>query len=95
VNDPYEPNDVIEHRALTEAALRDLGQTLGQEAVERNYLTDIGFHYAVDGFIAAGWWPHSADAETRRRNRENVEMMRQRAEQTLCSLDLLSEPGRP
>lgn len=51
--------------ALRDAALHDLGRALGPEQAQRLYLTDTGFHFAVDALLHAGWWPHSPDIDTR------------------------------
>lgn len=58
--------------ALTEAALRDLGRILGPEQARRLYLTDTGFHFAVDGLVRTGWWPHSMDIESYHRAKDDA-----------------------
>ncbi|HEX3781682.1 MAG TPA: hypothetical protein VHX38_18625 [Pseudonocardiaceae bacterium] len=54
----------VEH-ALLEGAIRDLGAVLGDEQAHRLFLTDATFNVAVTALLRTGWWPHSADIETR------------------------------
>jgi hypothetical protein len=63
--------------ALTEDAVRTVSSALGDlNRAYRLYLTDVGFHTAVNCMVRAGWWPHSLDAETRQRQRKEDEAQR-------------------